>query len=60
MGKQNKIEVYKDSLSDKVIATFDSVDSLLKYNKKHNLSADQIAINDCVLYGWDELYYFIN
>ena len=56
---KNKIEVYKSNLLTEVIATFNKIEDLLKYNKKHNISATQIVINDCVLYGWDELYYFL-
>ena len=57
---KNKIEVFKKPLSDEVIKTFDNVDDLLKYNEVHSLMADQIAINDCILLGWDELYMFLN
>ena len=56
---KNKIEVFKTPLSDEVIKTFDNVDDLLKYNETHSLMADQIAINDCILLGWDELYMFL-
>ena len=58
-SKKNIIEVYDNSRLHKVITTFTNVKELLKYNEIHNLSADQIAINDCVLMGWDELYYFL-
>ena len=54
-----KIEVLESSLSSKVIATFKTIEELLEWNKKHNVYADRIAINDCVLYGWDELYDFV-
>ena len=54
------IEVFESPLSSKVIATFDNVDDLLKYNETHNLMADQISINCCILYGWDELHLFLN
>ena len=52
-------EVFKSSTSLKVIATFNNVEELYKYAKENNLYADQCAVNDCVLLGWDELYDFV-
>lgn len=54
-----KIEVFKSALSTKVIATFKTTQELLNWNAKHNVFADRIAVNDCVLMGWDELYDFV-
>jgi len=54
-----KIEVFESALSTKVIATFKTTQELLNWNAKHNVFADRIAVNDCVLMGWDELYYFV-
>lgn len=54
-----KIEVFESSLSSNVIKTFNSIEALIKANETENWSADQIAVNDCVLYGWDELYDFV-
>ena len=50
------VKVYEGS---KVIATFNSIEALLEWDKKHNVNADQVSVNDCVLLGWDELYYFV-
>lgn len=54
-----KIEVFENPTSSKVINTFASIEELLKSNESENYMADQITINDCVLYGWDELYDFV-
>ena len=39
--------------------TFKTTQELLNWNAKHNVFADRIAVNDCVLMGWDELYDFV-
>jgi len=54
-----KIEVYESPLLDKVIVTFNTIEELEKWNETHNVYADQISVNGCVLYGWDELYDFV-
>ena len=54
-----KIEVFESAFSTNVIATFKTIQELLNWNAKHNVFADRIAVNDCVLIGWDELYDFI-
>ena len=54
-----KIEVYESSLSTEVIATFGSIEDLIVWNETHNVNADQVSVNDCILLGWDELYYFV-
>jgi len=54
-----KIEVYESSLSMNVIYRFSCIEQLLAMNARRNWNADQIAINDCVLMGWDELYVFV-
>ena len=54
-----KVEVYESNISSKVIATFKTINELVKWNEKHNVYADQISINDCMLLGWDELYDFV-
>ena len=54
-----KIEVFESPLSSKVIANFKTIEELLKWNKKHDVFADRVAVNDCVLMGWDELYDFV-
>jgi len=46
-------------MSDKVIATFDTVEALVLWNAGHNVHADCISVNGSVLYGWDELYDFV-
>jgi len=51
-----KIEVYELN-SDKLIATYKTVEEL-EANAK-GIMADQVVINDCVLYGWDEIYDFV-
>lgn len=56
---QIKIEVFEDSMSEKVIATFNSIDDLMVAAKKNKWVADQVAINDCILYGWNEIYDFV-
>lgn len=53
-----KIEIYEDALSDKVLESFDSVDSFVSWingEMTDQLYADQVAINDRVMYGWDEI-----
>jgi len=61
-----KIEVYKrcltilDDSGDELLSSFNSTDALLKWNKIHNVCADQISVNDHMLYGWDELYDFVD
>ena len=58
---KNVIEVYENTPGSlKVIAKFTNAEDLLEYDKIHNLNADQISVNDCVLLGWDELYDFLN
>ena len=52
-------EVFESPSSLKVIKTFNNVEALYNYAKENNLYADQCAINDCVLLGWDELYDFV-
>tara|TARA_R110001606_G_scaffold180242_1_gene326882 strand:+ start:134 stop:310 length:177 start_codon:yes stop_codon:yes gene_type:complete len=54
-----KIEVFESPLSSNLIAKFNSIEELIAANKFKNYMADQIAINNCVLYGWDELYDFV-
>jgi hypothetical protein len=54
-----KIEVFESPLSSKVIATFKTIRDLIKWNKKHNVFADTVAVNGCLLYDWDELYDFV-
>jgi len=53
------INVYESSLSTKVIAKFDYIEELLEWNKQNDVYADQVEVNDCMLYGWDELYDFV-
>ena len=54
-----KIEVFESAFSTNVIATFKTIQELLNWNEKHNVFGDRIAVNDCVLMGWDELYDFV-
>lgn len=55
---KTKIEVFESPMSSKVIAKFKSIDRLLLWNSKHDISADCIAVNGYNLLGWDELYDF--
>lgn len=43
--------------STKLIATYSTIEELM--SNAENLMADQVVINDCVLYGWDEIYDFV-
>lgn len=54
-----KIQVFESPLSSNVIKTFNSIEDLVKANETYNWSADQIAVNDSILLGWDELYDFV-
>ena len=54
-----KIEVFESPLSSKIIATFKTIEELLEWNKTHDVFADRVAVNDCVLMGWDEVYDFV-
>ena len=54
-----KIQVFESPLSSNVIKTFNSIEALVKANETYNWSADQIAVNDSILLGWDELYDFV-
>jgi len=54
-----RIKVYESSLSTNVIAKFDTIEELLEWNEKNDVYADQIEVNDCVLYDWGELYDFV-
>ena len=53
------IKVYESAFSTKVIAKFDTIEELLEWNKKNDVYADQVEVNSCLLYGWDELYDFV-
>lgn len=62
MNKKCKIEICKNNMSNEIIHTFNSVNELEKFLKKtpnHNIMGDQLVVNDCLLYGWDELFDFI-
>ena len=50
-----KIEVYENSISNKVIKNFSSKKELYKWNEKHDVFADQIAINGVLMYSWEEI-----
>ena len=51
------IEVYEDSMSDKVIKTFKSINDLVAWQEKEapDLDADQVAIDGMIMLGWDEI-----
>lgn len=62
MATKAKVEVFeerKDPPGKDSIATFDTIEELIKWNETHNVRADQITVNGLVLLGWDELYDFI-
>lgn len=59
MATKATIQVFESSVSPKVIAEFNTIEALEEWNKEHNVNADQVAVNDCVLLGWDELYDFV-
>ena len=59
MKTKANIKVFKSALSEEIIRRFSSIEDLLEWNKQHNVYADQIAINDMQLLGWDELYDFV-
>lgn len=52
-----KIEVYESPLSDKVIKTFTNPEEFYAWQEKEapNLFADQVAIDDMQMLGWDEI-----
>ena len=54
-----KIEVYKSSTSSEIVAEFTTIEELLTWNETHDVYADQISVNECMLMGWDELYDFV-
>ena len=62
--KKCKIEVFVKPNSTEILKTFNSISELEQWieHDKHptlDIDADQVAINDQVLLGWDELYEFI-
>ena len=52
------IEVW-DSQTFETIATFSTIESLLKWNEMHDVPTDTVSINGMCLLGWDELYDFV-
>ena len=56
---KTKIEVFENCMSDKVIATFDTVEAIVLWKAGHNVPAACKSVNGSVLYGWDELYDFV-
>jgi len=55
------IKVFESPLSDKVIQEFKTTSELEKWadEQKEPVFADRVSVNNCILYGWDELYDFI-
>lgn len=57
MKRNVKIEVYESPVSDNIIASFYNSKNFKIWLNAHidSLSADCVVINDCVMYGWDEI-----
>ena len=57
--KATKIQVFKDPMSEEVTQEFDNMNAFWKWAEKEgngdNLNADCVAINDMIMYGWDEI-----
>ena len=48
-----KIDIYEDG---KVIKTFNNSKDFWDYQSKNpNLQPEQVALNDMIFYGWDEI-----
>tara|TARA_R110002074_G_scaffold137593_1_gene282719 strand:+ start:1132 stop:1320 length:189 start_codon:yes stop_codon:yes gene_type:complete len=54
-----KVQVFKNNLSSEEVKSFGSIEDFLKWNDKNNVFADCVAINDCLLLGFDELFDFV-
>lgn len=59
-NKKNIIDIYTDSNVNEILISFDNFKDFLEWNKDKEIYADRIAVNDCILMGWDELYKFKN
>lgn len=57
-NKKNIIDIYTDSNVNEILISFDNFKDFLEWNKDKEIYADRIAVNDCILMGWDELYKF--
>tara|TARA_R110002072_G_scaffold104401_1_gene228844 strand:- start:2179 stop:2346 length:168 start_codon:yes stop_codon:yes gene_type:complete len=49
------IKIYEDSISSKVIKTFNSKKDFYKWNEEEDVFADQVEINGELMLGFDEI-----